>query len=197
MGKHGTEYARVARDAYPTPGWVVDALVEHVDIHGLRIWEPACGDGQMVRALEAHGASVHGTDIAGDSVDGIFDFCSRGLPCGLSHYSGIITNPPWSLADAFVELGLERIRTGGFMALLLPTDFDSAMGRRRFFHECPYFHARIILTKRIVWFERSDGIKAAPRESTAWSVWSRPVLRGRIPEVRYAPAPNGLAEAAA
>ena len=43
MGKHGTEYARVERDLYPTPHWVVThGLAEHVELRGLTVWEPAC-----------------------------------------------------------------------------------------------------------------------------------------------------------
>jgi hypothetical protein len=56
VGKHGAEYARVERDFYPTPSWVVaDALAEHVELAGVRVWEPACGDGRMAEALRRAG----------------------------------------------------------------------------------------------------------------------------------------------
>jgi hypothetical protein len=187
MGKHGSQYARVERDLYPTPDWVVGALVEHVDLCGLRIWESACGDGRMAEALKTHGASTYATDIAGDYAEELFDFCSPGFPKGLGVPDGIVTNPPFSRANSFVDMGLTRIASGGFLALLLPTDFDSAVGRRRFFHDCPFFCARIVLTKRIVWFARSDGERAQPKENHAWFIWQRPVMRGRLPIVRYAP----------
>ena len=65
MGKHETGYARIERDHYPTPAWVVAALAEHVDFQGLTVWEPACGDGRMAEALRLHGCSrVYATDIA-------------------------------------------------------------------------------------------------------------------------------------
>ena len=63
MGKHENGYARVARDFYPTPSWVVDALAEHVELRGRRIWEPAAGDGRMARTLALHGARVFSSDI--------------------------------------------------------------------------------------------------------------------------------------
>ena len=64
MGKHETGYARVERDLYPTPHWVVSALAEHVDLRGLTVWEPACGDGRMAEALRLQGcARVYTSDI--------------------------------------------------------------------------------------------------------------------------------------
>jgi hypothetical protein len=56
VGKHETGFARIERDFYPTPSWVVEALVEHIDLAGLRIWECAAGDGRMAEALKAAGA---------------------------------------------------------------------------------------------------------------------------------------------
>ena len=64
MGKHETGYARVERDLYPTPAWVIAALAEHLELRGLTVWEPACGDGRMVEALRAAGsAHVYGSDV--------------------------------------------------------------------------------------------------------------------------------------
>ena len=77
--------------------------------------------------------------------------------------------------------------SGGFLALLLPVDFDSAVTRTEFFHESHLFLARIILTARPVWFERADGRKPQPKENVCWFIWARPVLR--VPAsavVRYA-----------
>ncbi len=64
MGKHETGYARVERDNYPTPAWVIDALAEHVHLRDRIVWECACGDGYMAEALRAAGcAQVYSTDI--------------------------------------------------------------------------------------------------------------------------------------
>lgn len=49
-------------DYFPTPPWAVRALCEHLDtwgsIEGASCWEPACGSGDMVRALELAGEGV-------------------------------------------------------------------------------------------------------------------------------------------
>jgi hypothetical protein len=198
MGKHEQGYARVERDLYPTPPWVVAALAEHVDLRGLTVWEPACGDGRMVAALQAAGCvCVHSSDIVerGNGQDEVLDFLSAREP-GIARYDGMITNPPFGergmLAVAFIEAGLRRIRQrGGLLALLLPCDFDSAKTRAQYFRDCPEFVGKIVLTQRVVWFQRDDGIREAPKENSAWFLWARNSLRvHRPPIILYAPA-NG------
>jgi len=200
MGKHETGYTRVERDLYPTPPWVViDALAEHVDLHGLDAWEFACGDGRMAAALRQAGcARVHTSDIVdyGNGQDEILDFLSAHGP-KISRFDLLVTNPPFGqsgrLATAFIEAGLRRLAVGAMLALLLPCDFDSAKTRAHYFGDCPEFVGKIVLTKRIVWFQRSDGIREAPKENSAWFCWARSPLRVRYPPVTlYAPA-NGEA----
>jgi hypothetical protein len=72
---------------------------------------------------------------------------------------------------------------------LLPCDFDSAKTRARYFGDCPEFVGKIVLRERIVWFQRSDGIREAPKENSAWFLWERSPLRiRRQPVILYAPA---------
>jgi hypothetical protein len=184
MGKHENGYMRVERDSYNSPPFVARSLTEHINVEGLRIWEIAAGRGQLARELEAQGARVFSSDIEPhEGLDAVFDFLSPGLPPGLRQFDGMISNPPWRLAVAFIEAGLRRISShGGFLALLLPTDFDSARGRLHLFHD-PRFIARISLTSRPVWFERTDGVKAAPKENVCWFIWKRQVLRSPPPPV--------------
>jgi hypothetical protein len=188
MGKHETAYARVERDGYNSPSWVARALAEYVHLEERKVWEPAAGAGQMACALESVGARVFTSDIAPrPGLDARFDFLTPGLPPGLRHFDGIVTNPPWGqgnrLAVAFIEAGLHRISScGGFLALLLPADFDSARTRLHLFHDSR-FTARISLTSRPVWFERTDGVKPAPKENCCWYIWTRQVLRSPPPPV--------------
>jgi hypothetical protein len=192
MGKHETGFERVDRDLYPTPVWAVEALAEHVDLVGKVVWEPAAGTGRMVEALKAAGAAhVYCTDIITRSypLDGLFDFTSEGNPPTLPPVDVTVTNPAFGqgnrLAVKFVEAGLRR---RGSLALLLPNDFDSAKTRTHLFRDCPHFLGKVVLTKRIVWFERSDGTKEAPKENHAWFIWSPPILRIRqMPVMMYAP----------
>jgi hypothetical protein len=106
MGKHGTEYERIERDFYPTPPWVIAALAEHVDLRGLTVWEPACGDGRMVEALRQQGcARVYASDIVDYGAGQVFDFLSGLLPPKLERppeqsspiHRSVITTLGWRL----------------------------------------------------------------------------------------------------
>jgi predicted RNA methylase len=108
VGKHETGYARIARDFYPTPSWVTNALLEFVDVRGKHIWECACGDGQMSEPLKMAGARVLSSDIVDrgySAFDLLYDFMSFSDPMTLS-WDGIITNPPYGtrgkLAETFI-----------------------------------------------------------------------------------------------
>jgi hypothetical protein len=186
MGKHGS-MPRPDKDLYPTPPWPTEALVEHIEVAGKRIWEPACGRGDMAETLRAAGARILATDIEYPRLQRLFDFTSP-MP-DWERPDGIVTNPPGgernTLAVRFVELAIERIGDGGFVAMLLPNDFDCAAGRRHLFAGCPVFYAKPVLTRRIVWF---DGPNAAPKENHSWFIW-RKLARSMRPITFY--GPNG------
>jgi hypothetical protein len=199
MGKHGDEYARVERDDYPTPAWVIGALAEHVKLRGWTIWEMACGkEGRMSEALKAAGcARVYSTDISNGYAgqDEVLDFLSGRLP-NLPRCDASITNPPFGprgkTAEAFITRSLQLLTSGytDFVALLLPHDFDSAKTRAHLFERCPHFIGKITLRQRIKWFEHSDPVrrKRNPKENTDWYLFKRRSQRDRRPPfILYAP----------
>jgi hypothetical protein len=192
VGKHETGFARIERDFYPTPAWVIEALAEHVDLAGMRVWECACGDGRMAEALKAAGASVFASDIEprGGSIDAVINFVAGQIPQA-EHFDGVITNPPFGnrgkLAEQFIRTGLQLMLLCPFMALLLPADFDSAKTRMPLFAGCQHFAGKIVLTKRVAWFTNPDPKRENPKENSAWFLWSRNAIRGRSPVILYAP----------
>jgi hypothetical protein len=158
MSQRPSGYERKERDCYETPEWVTAALIPHLPAR-MHIWEPAAGSGKMVPVLAAAGHLVEASDV----VEGR-DFLSAGK---LFDVDAIVTNPPYALAAQFIEhaLGLARI-----VAMLLRTDFDHAAGRRHLFATCGSLAKKLVLTRRIVWF---DGPKAAPSFNHAWYIWDR------------------------
>jgi hypothetical protein len=197
MGKHGNTHPRVERDHYPTPAWVTAALLEHVDVAGQVVWEPATGAGQMAKVLKAAGAArVYCSDIHqyGYQLDEKLDFVSEHKP-KLARYDAIITNPAYGyrgkLITPFIKAGLRRLdQHGGVLALLLAVDCDSAVHRPPYFKDCPDFDSKIVLTRRIIWFARTDGKRPQPKENHAWYIWRRP-RRGRPPIILYAANKHG------
>lgn len=196
MSIRASGFARIPADLYQTPAWVLDTLAAHVNLDGLSVWEPACGQGQMVRAMEAYGAHVTATDLNEHGFEGqadAFDFLGEPLRTHPFHFDAIITNPPYGpqgrTGAAFIARGLSLILHGGMLALLLPVDFDSAKGRARFFGDCPDFAAKIVLRRRIMWFEPEPGSKtSSPSANHAWFIWERSHVRRGPATTLYGPS---------
>lgn len=162
MSQRGSGYERKERDCYETPEWVTAALVPHLPQRLEVIWEPAAGSGKMVRALRAASLLVDESDISHEPPT---DF----LQCRSSDHDAIITNPPYALATRFIERALALMApTSGLVAMLLRTDFDHAQGRQELFSKCEVFAKKVVLTKRIKWFEDSKG---QPSFNHAWFIW--------------------------
>lgn len=166
MSQRDSGYERKERDLYETPEWVTEALLPHLPDRPMEIWEPACGSGKMSRVL-ARSHRVIATDIF-DQEGIALDFLKAPEPiCG--PLDAIITNPPYELATEFIDQALKFQRQEGrFVAMLLRTDFDHAKTRARLFANCPAFSKKVVLTKRIKWFEDSKG---QPSFNHAWFIW--------------------------
>ena len=76
--------------------------------------------------------------------------------------------PPYALAQEFIECAL-RFDTTRIVAMLLRKDFDHAASRVL----CSLtvrFAKKVVLTKRIRWFEGSNG---SPSFNHCWMIWDR------------------------
>lgn len=162
MSQRQSGYERKERDLYETPEWVTTALLPHIkDRIDSAIWEPAAASGKMVRALEPLGWPVLGTDIeTGD------DFLAQ-TRAGYD-FDFIITNPPYEKAQAFIQHAIKLTMGNGLVAMLLRTDFDHAKTRAHLFSMSPRFAKKVVLRRRIRWFEDSKG---SPSFNHAWFIW--------------------------
>ena len=59
--KHGP--AQIPDEHYPTPAWLVDRLLEAVDLPGGHWLEPSAGDGAIIRAVNARRQDVQWTAV--------------------------------------------------------------------------------------------------------------------------------------
>ncbi len=160
-------------DFFPTPPWATRALCERVKryshIHRHSCWEPACGDGAMVRPLEEYFASVRASDA--------YDY-GRGYEVSdflfpLSHFSSdwIITNPPFRLGCDFALKAMERARIG--VAMLVRTAFLESIGRyERLFSKHP--PTVLQFSERVPMFKGRLDAKGSTATAYCWLVWTRP-----------------------
>src|SRR4029077_1753590 len=140
-------------DLYETPDVAVHALMR-VENLPLRIWEPACGRGAIVRVLRAAGHYVHATDL----VDYGLEVSEHGIDFLLEQKApdaveAIVTNPPYKLGAQFVRRAITLVRD---VYLLLRLDFYSSMQRTDIFDDSSGFRGIHVFANRLPQMHR-DG----------------------------------------
>ena len=111
----------------------------------------------------------------------------------------VIGNPPYSIDEAAVGLGMQLLSPGGWLALLLPAAFTSSETRYdRFFSQRPYVPvAELALVQRPSFFVSAKGSTTDWKEYS-WFIWRKdqawimPTLKGQLDWKRQA-AVEGLA----
>lgn len=137
-------------DFFPTQPWATRALMEHVILPHLGlvgrlrvkemiVWDPACGEGDMARPLKEYFGRVSASDIFDYSVNGgvpwcqdrVVDFLFPGSESPMLAAQGcdfIITNPPFRLAEQFIERA-RQLKGWQGTAMLVRTAFLEGVGR--------------------------------------------------------------------
>lgn len=167
-------------DFYPTPPEATIALVQFLRLErGTVVWEPAFGEGDMGQALGACGLTVYGTDIRGGQ-----DFLVRDHPDGIdAPFNWIITNPPFSLAEAFIR---HAAKIGKPFAMLLKSQYWHAAKRAQLFHEIPPSYVLPLTWRPDFFFKnRQPGDTSSPLMDVMWCVWLSP--RTRSAQTVYQP----------
>lgn len=157
-------------DFYPTPTVAIEALIriEGDDIPWV-LWEPACGDGAIVEPLRKTGRTVIATDLVDRGLGGGVDYLQTPLPD--KRIAGIITNPPYRLAQEFLEKAIQEVP---YSAWLLRMNFVESMSRLPFFKRTP--PARIwVSSRRLPMMHRDgwEGPKAPSNVCFAWFIFER------------------------
>lgn len=180
---------RVAPDSldyFPTPPFATRALCEFlarefVDLSAMTAWEPACGELHMVRPLAESFGHVRASDVH-RYCDGheLLDFLLFGQEEPQVDF--VVTNPPFRLAQAFIETGLRLARHG--VAMLVRSAFLE--GGARFAdlwsknppsHVLQFCERVVMLEGRLVQsgaadpFAEKAGSKASSATAYVWLVW--------------------------
>jgi len=164
--------AREKDDFYPTPAEPTRAFL-HAEMRRLLdfpgIWEPAAGDGAMVREMRAMDLEVWASDLvdrgAGADIADFYSFDTAPRPA-------IVTNPPfaecsWGGGRArWLKHALDVLDVN-YMALLLNWSWPGAGGLAPFWAEHP--PARVYLMRWKIDFTGHG----QPPMLNAWFVWDR------------------------
>lgn len=159
-------------DDFPTPPWATRALCEALAAQGHPlsqqiVREPAANRGFMVRPLREYFGDVKASDIMDYGYGWVIeDFL---FPYKIEEVDWTITNPPFTLADRFVERALATSRVG--CAIIVRSAFLEGIGRyEQLFRDTPpalvlQFCERVAMVKGRVDPEASSAT------AYSWVVW--------------------------
>jgi hypothetical protein len=158
-------------DDFPTPPWATRALIEHVigpsGLKPLSCLEPACGAGHMAKVLKEYFKDVGCSDAHDYGYAPVRDYLS--FPYETNAVDWVITNPPFRLAEEFVQRSFDVARHG--VAMLVRTVFLESVGRykRLFLNDPPSIFAQFV--ERVPMVKGRLDEKASTATGYAWLVW--------------------------
>lgn len=169
---------KLGPDYYPTPPWATRALCEYlnpvVPLGGLSAWEPACGEGYMVRPLQEYFKSVIATDLidrraSWPDQDAVSDFILDWPSSDPIAADFIITNPPFTLAREFMDLALKRARVG--VAFILKQQILEGVTRHREIYNSKPPQLILQFSERVPMCKGRVDPDIATNQSYIWLVW--------------------------
>lgn len=149
--------ARVNKgDMLFTPPWITEVLCDHINLRGRTIWEPAVGEHHIAKVLlNNKGVSILATDIiTGD------DFLTMTIDDLDIMPDCIISNPPYSIKDQFIERCIDWELP---FALLLPLPALGGKKRSSLWQRVEDLSI-IIPNKRVAFINADD----SPNFESAW-----------------------------
>lgn len=174
-------------DYFPTPPFATRALLEFLEVEvgpltHLSAWEPACGEGHMVRPLREALMDVRASDIADYGGNAILDFA---MPFHeMDPVDLVVTNPPFKAAQRFIENGLKIAKVG--VAMLVRSAFLESQARYdslysvtpptfvlQFVERVVMLKGRLVRAGSIDPLAEKPGTKASTATSYCWLVWLR------------------------
>lgn len=158
-------------DFFPTPPWATRALCEYLRqidplLSTKRVWEPACGEGHMLRPLAEYFELVYGSDIAPYGFGAVRDFL---FPGDEPEFDWIVTNPPFRLGEQFVHTMIDRAREGA--AVLVRTSFLEGIGRYSELFSKRKPSAILQFTERVPMLKGRLDPDSSTATSYCWIVW--------------------------
>jgi len=158
-------------DDFPTPPWATRALIEHLigadNVRALSCLEPACGRGYMAKPLAEYFGKVDAADAYHYGFGPVRDFLT--YPYEAKSHDWVITNPPFRLAEEFIERALVVARKG--VAILARTVFLESVGRYEniFSEQPPSIFAQF--SERVPMVKGRVDPKASTATGYAWFIW--------------------------
>jgi hypothetical protein len=170
-------------DDFPTQPWATRALCEHVlsgsYLKNKTAWEPACNRGHMSVPLLEYFGAVWASDIHDYGTPGSFqhDFLFPVMPLSESP-DWIISNPPFRLAEQFIERARGVAAEG--VAMIVRTSFLEGIGRYEnlFSKNPPSIVAQF--SERVPMVKGRLTASGSTATSYCWLVWIKGVTTTKL-----------------
>lgn len=183
-----TTRERVNNDYYATAYESTKALLDVESFEGDVFLEPCVGGGHISEMLKEYypNAKVLGCDLVdrGYPNTKVCDFITYDFKERV--FDNIVTNPPYSLAQEFLEKSMSVVKRNGKIAMFLKIQFLEGAKRRDMFKKYPPRYIYVFSKRQNPWRNGSSvDEKGKPWSSTmcfAWFVWEKgfegePIIR--------------------
>ncbi len=173
-----TTRERANYDYYATPYQATEMLLDEVKFSG-NFLEPCVGGGHIVDVIKRYypDECVYGVDLVDRGYPNtlVADFLKHDF-LG-QKFDNVVTNPPFSLAQEFLEKSMEVVNDGGKIAMFLKIQFLEGAKRREMFKKYPPKYIYVFVKRQAPWNNGSPvDEKGKPWSSTmcfAWFVWEK------------------------
>lgn len=142
---------------FQTPEDALNILIPFLNKKWI-IWECACGKGNLIKGFNKYGIYNIGSDILDKPPK---DF----LKWTPVEYDAIVTNPPYSIKEKFLERCYEL---GKPFALLMPLTALESEKRQKLFRK---YGIQLIIPNKRINFETPSGKDGGSWFATAWFTW--------------------------
>lgn len=161
---------REENDYYATDPRAMEDLLRYEKFSS-KIWEPACGEGNLSEVLKKHGYEVFSTDLIDRGYqDEQIDF----LKTNRKFDGDIVTNPPFKHTTEFVLKGLEAIEPGQKLALFLKINYLSGKARyKQIYQNFPPYRVYVFTGRRNCSKNNTpEGFKNSAMDY-CWLIWEK------------------------
>lgn len=136
LATNGSE--REENDFYATHPSAVKLFLQRAKETNLKlnnsVWECACGQGHISEVLKEYGYDVYSTDLINRGYGTCCDFINNDY----TEWQGdILTNPPYKLAEEFLQKGMNLLQDGNKLIMFLKVQFLESKGRKELFDKYP------------------------------------------------------------
>lgn len=174
--KHSIKGKRNKNDFYPTHHSMVWQLMEKIEIPSYyNIHDPACGENDILKSLQECG--IH-NKLTGDDLTKGNDFLTDD-----KKHDVIFTNPPFSIADVFIEKAFMNSKE--MVIMLLPLDYLHGSNRYNIFYKTQkifYLKEVYVFVRRPMFTDsvNSEGTYSTGSVTFSWFIWEK--IRGEYPD---------------